>query len=50
MRAGGEKSEVSELSDGKKPSRLKNLGMSYLKSAWNQSCIRIDGRKVEHIV
>ena len=34
--------------DGKKSSRRKIRALNIPKSAWNQSCIGVDGQKSEH--
>jgi len=38
----------SKWSDGKKSSRRKIRALNIPKSAWNQSCIGVDGQKSEH--
>ena len=38
----------SRWPDGKKSSRRKIRALNIPKSAWNQSCIGVDGQKSEH--
>ena len=40
--------EFSNLQMDRRDEAFKIWGMRNLEGAWNQSCIRIDGQKVEH--
>ena len=48
MRAGAEKNLSSRNGQTGRSQRDSKIVMSNLESAWNQSCIRVDGQKVEH--